>query len=387
MIEAPAPPAPLGPEEEALFPEARRLRRRRWTIGIIVALGLAAVAALVALTMTRGDARRPAAAPASAGALPTGPLATLGVAGPLAVSPAGALYVADVAADRVLVRVPGGGFRVVAGDGKAGFAGDGGPAVDAELSAISDLAFASDGRLYIADGGHVRIVGRDGVIRTIAGSGRGRPDQTIASGTPALSAPLGPPRSLAGRATPLSLAVSQSGKLYISTGSQILRLTATGKLDPVRTVTISGPYPGRALRGFGPIAVDRAGNIDIAGFNGWAIWRVSPDGLARQIGSAAGARRSGGDYSVLERGPGGTVFGEDGPAVLRVDQNRLATAFTFGDGRVDGEYFWLTYFAFGPGGTIYADEIPGGEAFEAHQQLVSITGTHVSLLWQQANAG
>ena len=90
---------------------------------------------------------------------------------------------------------------------------------------------------------------------------------------------------------------------------------------------------------------------------------------------------------MLERGPGGTVFGEDGPAVLRVDQNRLATAFTFGDGRVDGEYFWLTYFAFGPGGTIYADEIPGGEAFEAHQQLVSITGTHVSLLWQQANAG
>jgi hypothetical protein len=31
--------------------------------------------------------------------------------------------------------------------------------------------------------------------------------------------------------------------------------------------------------------------------------------------------------------------------------------------------------------------IPGNGAFEAHQQLVSIRGTHVSLLWQQTNAG
>ena len=117
------------------------------------------------------------------------------------------------------MRVPNGRFRVVAGDGRAGVSGDGGPAVRAELVAISDLAFAPDRRLYVANGGHVRVVERNGVIHTVAGSGRGRPLHTIASGTPALSAPLGPARPLVGRATPLSLDVSPSGQLYISTGS------------------------------------------------------------------------------------------------------------------------------------------------------------------------
>ena len=107
------------------------------------------------------------------------------------------------------MRVPNGRFRVVAGDGRAGVSGDGGPAVRAELVAISDLAFAPDGRLYVADGGHVRVSERNG----------GRPLHTIASDTTALSAPLGPARPLVGRATPLSLDVSPSGQLHISTGS------------------------------------------------------------------------------------------------------------------------------------------------------------------------
>jgi hypothetical protein len=214
-IETPSRPAPppLGPDEEALHPEARRLRRRRWTIGVVVAGLLGGILGLVVLTAGSGDAADTAAGPRATGVLPLGPVATLHVAGPLAVAPDGALYVADNADNRVLVRMPNGRFRVVAGDGRAGFSGDGGPAVRAKLVAISDLAFAPDGRLYVADGGHVRVVERNGVIHTVAGSGRGRPLQTIANGTPAVAAPLGPARSLVGRATPLSLAVSPSGQL------------------------------------------------------------------------------------------------------------------------------------------------------------------------------
>jgi hypothetical protein len=207
----------------------------------------------------------------------------------------------------------------------------------------------------------------------------------VADGTPALAAPLGPARSLVPKATPLSLAVSPSGQLYISTGSQILRLTATGRLDALRTMMTSGPYAGHPLGGFGPIAVDRNGNIDVAGVNGWAIWRVSPDGSARQIGSAAGGRESGGNYSVLERGPGGAVFGEDGPTIQRVAQNRLVPVFTF-SARVHGEWFWPTYFAIGRAGTTYVDELPGGQAWETHQQLVAVSGKRVTLLWQQGTA-
>ena len=318
--------------------------------------------------------------------LPVGPFATLRVAGPLAVAPDGALYVADVAADRVLVRLPDGRFRVVAGDGRAGFSGDGGPAVRAELAAVSDLAFAPDGTLYIADGGRVRVVSPAGVIRTIAGNGHGRwRPQSIADGTPALSASLGSARALAHGGGPLSIALGPRGRLYISADWQILRLTATGRLDTMPEIIASGPLAGRPLNSFGPIAVDDRGEIDVAGVNGWSIWQVSRDAPPRDIANQL-ARRSGGDYSVLERGPGGGVFGEDGSTILRVDQNKLTPVFSFTHD-VNGEYFTLTYFAFGPGGVVYADEIPGGQGygFEAHQQLLSVSGKRVSLLWQQAN--
>jgi len=82
---------------------------------------------------------------------------------------------------------------------------------------------------------------------------------------------------------------------------------------------------------------------------------------------------------------GRVVFGEDGPTIQRVAHNSLVPVFTLVK-RVNGEFFWLTYFAFGPGGTTYADEIPGGQAFEAQQQLVSVKDSHVGLLWQQGSA-
>jgi len=52
---------------------------------------------------------------------------------------------------------------------------------------------------------------------------------------------------------------------------------------------------------------------------------------------------------------------------------------------VDGEHFFMTSYAFGPNGTVYADEIPGGGGFEPHEQLIAWSGDHAELLWQQAN--
>jgi hypothetical protein len=90
----------------------RRWRRRAWPIVSGVAVLLGGVAGLVVLAVARGDPAKTPAGPGPAGVLPLGPFATLHVAGPLAVAPDGALYVADMAADRVLVRLPDERFRV-----------------------------------------------------------------------------------------------------------------------------------------------------------------------------------------------------------------------------------------------------------------------------------
>jgi len=384
VITSPVQPEPVL-DEEALFREARRLRRRRWTIGTLtVAVLLGVAAAIAALASSGNSAPASGKGAGTAGGLPTGSLASLNLAGALAVGPNGALYVTDVARDRVLVRLPDGHFRVVAGNGTIGFSGDGGPAVDAELSGASDLAFSPGGSLYIVDGGRVRVVNPNGVIRTIAGDGRapaGRPPHPIANSTPALSAPLGSPRSVADGNSPLSIAISPGGALYLSTFSQLLRLTAAGTLDTIRAVVPSGPWAGNLDANLGPIAIDTQGNIDVAGVNGWSIWQVPPSGVAHQVGFGPNgqARRSGGNVSVLERGPDGAVYGENGNVILRVGGDRLVPTFAF------NQDFWLTYFAFGPHRTLYADEIPGGEAWETHQQLVSVRNTHVSLLWHENN--
>ncbi len=73
--------------------------------------------------------------------------------------PDGALYVANSGAHEVL-RIEDGEAEVVAGNGEAGFSGDGGPAVDAMLSWPSDILFLDDGRMLISDmqNGRVRSV-------------------------------------------------------------------------------------------------------------------------------------------------------------------------------------------------------------------------------------
>lgn len=110
----------------------------------------------------------------------------------------------------------------------------------------------------------------------------------------------------------------------------------------------------------GDVAVDGQGNVDVSGINGWSVWQVTPNGRAHQVGPGSGARQSGGNYSVLERAPNGTVHAENGPHILRVTEH-LLPAFTITG--VDHQYFWPTYFAFGAHGQTYLDEIPGNGGF------------------------
>src|ERR1700759_1185830 len=65
-------------------------------------------------------------------------------------------------------------ITTVAGTGERGFAGDGGPAVRAQLNGPFDVGFDPAGNLYFSDTFHPRsrrIDGPSGNITTVAGNG------------------------------------------------------------------------------------------------------------------------------------------------------------------------------------------------------------------------
>jgi sugar lactone lactonase YvrE len=105
----------------------------------------------------------------------------------------GNLYIAD----ELIVRKidPSGTITTVAGTGRGGhFSGDGGPATEAKLTA-ADVALDASGNLFIADGDNhrVRKVDKDGIIHTVAGSGK---KGNSGDGGPATKAALNEPSSI-----------------------------------------------------------------------------------------------------------------------------------------------------------------------------------------------
>ncbi|MGA2599445.1 MAG: FG-GAP-like repeat-containing protein, partial [Bryobacteraceae bacterium] len=132
----------------------------------------------------------------------------------VAVDAAGNIYVADTSKSRILKIDMTGVVTTVAGNGKAGFEGDGGAAADAQLSNPQGVAVDAAGNLYIADTGNNRIrkVSLSGVITTIAGTGA-----SGFSGDGGLAA-------AAQLSAPTGIAVDGAGNLYVAdAGNQRVR--------------------------------------------------------------------------------------------------------------------------------------------------------------------
>jgi trimeric autotransporter adhesin len=109
-----------------------------------------------------------------AGALGDGGPATaanLGRPDGVAVDSVGNLYIAK--GNRILKVTAAGIISTVAGSDISGYSGDGGPATEAQLAGASGVAIDSAGNLYIADRGNQRIrkVTAEGIISTVAGNG------------------------------------------------------------------------------------------------------------------------------------------------------------------------------------------------------------------------
>jgi sugar lactone lactonase YvrE len=95
--------------------------------------------------------------------------------GGLAIDAAGRLYIVDTENQRIRrVDFALDLIETVAGNGTAGFSGDGGQAYQASLNYPRDAEIGPDGRLYIADTDNHRVRAVDlttGIITTVAGNG------------------------------------------------------------------------------------------------------------------------------------------------------------------------------------------------------------------------
>ncbi len=118
--------------------------------------------------------------------------------GSLAMDAQGRLYISDVLNQRVRrVDFTQNVIETVVGNGVASFGGDGGPGTQASLNNPRDLEFGPDGRLYIADEENHRIRAWDpatGIITTVAGNGTAG---YSGDGGPATQAALNRPSGLA----------------------------------------------------------------------------------------------------------------------------------------------------------------------------------------------
>ena len=204
------------------------------------------------------------------------------------------LYIADGKGNCVRkVDALTGVISTVAGTGVPGFSGDGGLAVQAQLSFPVDIACDANGNLYIADGGNnhrVRKVDTVGRITTVAGNG-----SSVYSGDnmPATQAAL----------TVYALAVDASGNIYVAdadnrrvrkidTQGTITTVAGTGVLGFAR----EGETAAQAALGFpSGVAIDTQGRLYIVDFNNKVVYRVA-DG---RINTFAG------NYAPTFRGDGG----------------------------------------------------------------------------------
>ncbi len=208
----------------------------------------------------------------------------------------GRVYVADAELHQVLRFDPASGeTEVVAGTGEAGSAGDGGPAVDAQISEPTGLALADDGTLYLSDfpENRVRRVAPDGTISTVA--------ELIAPTEVALDAPA---RRLA---VPLIGHVVfridlRTGKAVRIAGSGNAETTGDG--GPARAAHVESPHGA---------AYDADGNLFIP--DGSYIRRIEEKtGVITTIAGTGVPENSGDGGPALEAGliPVKLFFGPDG---------------------------------------------------------------------------
>jgi serine/threonine-protein kinase len=222
------------------------------------------------------------------------PLSEVQLAAPsaIAVDAKGDIFYADAGAHVVREVTTGNAVRTIAGNGKPGATGDGGPARSAELQDPQGLAVDSAGDVYIAEGvaNRVRVVHTDGTIATFAGNGQNTGGS--ADGTPAVSTSI---------VDPAGLAVGADDSVYVTSGSTIVHVKGG-----VATSIAGGQAPGfngptgdggsaqtAQLDPMSTLAVDRNGDVYFDDLLANRVREVSADGNVTTVLGDGQSRSSG----------------------------------------------------------------------------------------------
>lgn len=223
--------------------------------------------------------------------------AVFSVLAPIAVDGGGNIYIGDLNLHQVRrIEAKTGIIRRFAGNGMAGYSGDGGDPLAAEFIEPTSRVFRDDPALYIADptaGVVRRVVSADGgwKVETVVGTGRyGEPEEGAAANAVDLALPIGLAKNPVTR------------RLHFTTLWQpvIYEVTAEGTIRRVAGTGEAGfaGDGGPALAGkfHWPTSIefDSKGNLYVADFFNDRIRKITPDGAISTF-AGSGVRGYGGD--------------------------------------------------------------------------------------------